>query len=99
MRKTLIALAAAGTMALGLTASAGTAEAKHRYHRNNDVDIFFGFPFFGQGYYDDYYYGDNYRYRHRANYHCHWVKVKKKFHKKRWVKRCHSSRHRGYRDW
>ena len=96
MRNTLIALATAGTMALGLGAS--TAEARdHRHHRNPDVGVYFGFPFFGA--YDDYgYYGDGY-YRHRGNYHCHWVKVKKKHHKWRKVKRCHYGHHRHYNDW
>lgn len=94
LRKTLLAAAMAGTMALGLTATTSPAEAKHRHH-NGGVGLYFGFPFFGPGYYDDgYYYGDGYRYRHhRGNYHCHWVKVKKKHHKARWVKRCHRRLH------
>ena len=77
---------------------ASTAEARdHRHHRNPDVGVYFGFPFFGA--YDDYgYYGDG-NYRHRGNYHCHWVKVKKKHHKWRKVKRCHYGHHRNHNDW
>lgn len=96
LRTPLLAAATVAALALGLTAGAPVAEAKHRHHHGANVDLFFGFPgyYYDQGYYNGYYaddWGYDYpRYRHhRSSYHCHWVK--KKHHRK--VKRCHSVWH------
>lgn len=96
-RRSLIAAATAATLALGLTAAAPDAEARHRRHHSGEVNIFFGFPgsYGGNyGYYDDDWgYSNRHHRYHRSNYHCHWVKVKKKHHKWRKVKRCHNAWH------
>ncbi len=88
LRKKILAFAAVGTMALGLAAGASTADAKHRHHRfhNNGVGIFLGMPFF----FDGYRHSNRYAYRSGYDgYDCRWVKVKRKHHKARLVKRCY----------
>ncbi len=82
-KKTLIAVATVGAMAVGLGGVASTpAEAK--------VRIFVGSP---------YWYGHHHHFHHHSRYHCHFKKVKvwnKKHTKKIWVTKrayCHSRWH------
>jgi hypothetical protein len=88
LKKTLIAIAAAGTLALGLGGATTPAEARHK---SGHITLCIG----------DCFYGDRYGYRYRYNkfYHCHYKKVKvwnKRHTKKIWVTKktyCHSARH------
>jgi hypothetical protein len=78
IRKTLIAVAAAATLALSMGAATAPAQA--------GVKIYFGAPF--GGYYNAGYYNGG----HRAPYHCHWKKVWRYDHWVS-VKRCHRAWH------
>jgi hypothetical protein len=94
IRKTLIAIAAAATLALGVGATTAPAEA--------GVKLYFGTPYYGYygpGYYGHRYYGYRHRYNrpyvriyNRAPYHCHRVKIRSEYGVKR-VKRCHRRWH------
>jgi hypothetical protein len=86
-RKTLLAVAAAATLALGVGGATAPAEAK--------VHIYLGAPFVGfysphyhQPYYDPYYEPYYPVYHRRAPYHCHWRRVYRHGYVVR-VKRCH----------
>ena len=63
IRKTLIAIAAAATLAVGLGAATAPAEAGHRRAHGG---IYIGLPYIG-------FYG------HRTYRHCHIVRVKKHY--------------------
>ncbi len=86
LRKSLMAIVAAGTMALGVSAATSTAEASHRHH--NNFGFYFGFPM-----------DHNYHGGYHGNYHCHYkrVKVWNRHHtRKIWVTvktRCHRTWH------
>lgn len=77
-RKTLIAIAAAATLAIGLGAATAPAEAGHR---RAHIGIYFGTPYVGL-----------YHHRGYRKYHCHVRKVRTHYGWKR-VKTCHSRRH------
>jgi hypothetical protein len=77
IRKTLIAIAAAATMAVGLGAATAPAEAGHR---RPHFGIYFGTPSYG------------YNHRRAAPYHCHIRKVWRNGHRAR-VRRCHRAWH------
>jgi hypothetical protein len=78
IRKTLIAVAAAATMALGMGAATAPAEA--------GVKVYIGTPYIG---YHNYKYKKRY---HRAPYHCH-KRVVWKYGYKKVVKTCHRGWH------
>lgn len=85
LRNSILAAVAASTMVMGMAALPTDADARHRdshRHHHRDSGIFLGFPFF----FGDFGYSGGYYHRDRD---CHWVKVKRKHHKARWVKRCH----------
>lgn len=90
-RKTLMAIAAAGSIALGMGAATAPAEAKVH------VWVTPGWGYYGGGYYGGYH--GHYRHHHHGNWHCHYKKVKvwNKHHtKKIWVTKktyCHSNWH------
>lgn len=80
IKKTFIAVVAAGTLALGLSAAATPAAAKHRSgHVTLCIGSCYGGPFFGHG-------------RWQYDRHCHWIKVKRHG---GWIKvrDCHRHRH------
>jgi hypothetical protein len=77
-RKTLLAIAAAATLALGLGSATAPAEAGHR---RAHIGIYIGTPYVGF-----------YHHRGHRHGHCHIVRVKKHHGWKR-VKSCHSHRH------
>jgi hypothetical protein len=79
VRKTLIAVVAAVTMAIGFSAAIAPAEA---YHRKR-IYISIGVPVYG-------YYG---HYRGHRHGHCHVFKVKR-YGKWRKVRQCHRHSHR-----
>jgi hypothetical protein len=84
IRKTLIAVAAAATIALGFGAATTPAEAR--------VHIYFGTPYVGfyQPHYYQPYYHSHYRYRHHARYHtvCRYKRVYRYGYYTK-VKKCH----------
>jgi hypothetical protein len=82
LKKTLIAIAAAGTLALGLGGTTTPAEARHK---SGHITLCIGDCFYGDRY------GHRYSSRHNHR-HCHLIKVKKHG---RWIKvrDCHRHRH------
>lgn len=92
-KKLLLSLVTAASLAAGLVASSGTANANHlnSYHHNGlGLGFFFGQPnyyddgYYNNGFYDDGYYNDYPRFRHRARG-CHIGKIRyhHKIHKAR----------------
>jgi hypothetical protein len=80
-RKTLIAIAAAATLAVGMVAATAPAEAGHRRHH---IGVYLGLPFVGV------YHGHR-----RHNVHCHTRKVRHHGHWKR-VRVCHQHGYHTY---
>ncbi|NMD07765.1 MAG: hypothetical protein GYA66_07290 [Phyllobacteriaceae bacterium] len=78
LRKALIGVIAAGTVALGVTATTTTAEARHRH---GHFGIYIGVPLVVHG-------------SLHKHGHCHWVKWKKKNGVWKYKKKCHSYGHR-----
>jgi hypothetical protein len=78
IRKTLIAIAAAATLALGLGATTDSAEAGHR---RSHIGIYIGVPYIGV-----------HHYRGHRHHHCHVRKVWRNGHRVR-VRTCHGHRH------
>jgi hypothetical protein len=78
IRKTLIAIAAVATMAIGLGAATAPAEAGHR---RSHIGIYIGAPYVG------FYHNRGHRHGH-----CHIRKIKRHGHWNR-VRTCHSHRH------
>ncbi len=77
-RKTLIAIAAAATMAIGLGAATAPAEASHR---RAHIGIYIGTPSFGY-----------HNFRGHRHGHCHVKRIRRHGHWAR-VRSCHGHRH------
>jgi hypothetical protein len=99
MRKILMALAAAATLAGGIAATTAPAEAKVRVFLGFGSPGYYDPGYYDPGYYDPGYFEDEYnapvyRVRHRSHHrvHCHWRKV---WHHHRLirVKQCHRNHH------
>jgi hypothetical protein len=76
MRKLLLSVVAAASLAGGMIATTGTAEAYHHGYRHPGVGfgLFFGSPgYYGSPYYGDGYYGHRWRY---ANRRCHIERIR-----------------------
>jgi hypothetical protein len=91
IRKTLLAIAAVATLAVGTFASVGDAEARHRNHGGARFGIFIGNGFgFNDGFDDDFGFGHRHFVRRG---HCHRVWHRHHHGRRHMHRICHS--HRG----